>query len=376
MKIAIQASDLDHSRIDGTRVYLFNLLKNFGKIDNANVFSIWHKTKFNPSLVPSIFPNYEIHQTSFPVAWTQTRFALEIWREKPDLLWMPMQAIPIFKRKGLKTIVTIHDLAFKYFPEHFPKSDLIKLNIFSKLAIERSDKIIAVSHSTKNDILKFFPKISEKKIKVIHHGIDTMLFQKKIPEESRKEILTKYQLQTKNHILYIGAIQPRKNIATLVHAFELFKKQKESNVKLVIGGEIGWLEKETLEAIENSSQKKDIILTGKIDFVTVSGLMHNAGVFVFPSLYEGFGLPIIEAMAAGIPVIAADNSSLLEVGGRAALYFKASDFSELAQKISLVLENKNISDEMIQKGLERAKLFSWEKCAQETLELFRQTMSE
>ena len=142
MKIAIQASDLDHSRIDGTRVYLFNLLKNFGKIDNANVFSIWHKTKFNPSLVPSIFPNYEIHQTSFPVAWTQTRFALEIWREKPDLLWMPMQAIPIFKRKGLKTIVTIHDLAFKYFPEHFPKSDLIKLNIFSKLAIEKVTKLL------------------------------------------------------------------------------------------------------------------------------------------------------------------------------------------------------------------------------------------
>ena len=116
MKIAIQASDLDHSSIDGTRVYILNLLKHFGKIDPESDFLIYHKNHFNPELTPPQFTNYKIIQKSFPFYWTQTRFAWEIFKTKPDVLWIPMQALPFIRRKNLKTIVTIHDLAFKYFP--------------------------------------------------------------------------------------------------------------------------------------------------------------------------------------------------------------------------------------------------------------------
>ncbi|MCX6764001.1 MAG: glycosyltransferase, partial [Candidatus Moranbacteria bacterium] len=168
MKVAIQASDLDHSRIDGTRVYILNLLKYFGKLDQGSQFLIYHKNHFNSELTPPSFPNYKIIQKSFPFFWTQTRFAYELFKDKPDVLWMPMHNLPYFRRKNLKTAVTIHDLAFKYFPECFPRKELWQINFLTKMAVENCDKIITVSQSSKNDILKFYPKVKEKNIKVFN----------------------------------------------------------------------------------------------------------------------------------------------------------------------------------------------------------------
>ena len=155
MKIAIQAADLDAPRIDGTRVYILNLLKYFGKLDSSSQFLIYHKNKFNPELAPPSFSNYKITAKSLPCLWTQIRFAGMIWKDKPDVLWMPMHNMPIIRRKGMKTVVTIHDLAFKYFPETFTKKDLFKINLLTKLAVTYADKIITISESSKKDILKF-----------------------------------------------------------------------------------------------------------------------------------------------------------------------------------------------------------------------------
>ncbi|PJA87527.1 MAG: hypothetical protein CO140_03860, partial [Candidatus Moranbacteria bacterium CG_4_9_14_3_um_filter_40_7] len=145
MKIAIQTADLDSSRIDGTRVYIQNLLKHFGHISPADDFWLYHRSDFNPELAPPIFPNYRVIQKAWPFFWTQVRFAFEIWRDQPDVLWMPIQALPVFRRKKLKTIITIHDLAFKYFPKDFKIKDFYKIDYFSDYAIRHSDKIIAIS---------------------------------------------------------------------------------------------------------------------------------------------------------------------------------------------------------------------------------------
>ena len=119
MKIAIQVADLDHDRIDGTRVYILNVLKHFGQLDAESEFLLYHKNDFNSELTPSKFANYKIIQKTFPFLWTQIRFAWELWKDAPDVLWMPMAALPIVRRKNLKTVVTIHELAFNYFPEYF-----------------------------------------------------------------------------------------------------------------------------------------------------------------------------------------------------------------------------------------------------------------
>ena len=367
MRIAIHAADLDHDRIDGTRVYLFNMLKNFGKIDSQDSFFIYHQNDFNPQLEPPAFANYSIKKTSFPSLWTQTAFAFKIWRDRPDVLWMPVHNLPILHRKNLKVVVTIHDLAFKIFPDYFTKKDLLKLNKLSDMAIKNSDHIIAVSHSTKNDILKFYPEISAEKITVIHHGFDAEIFQKKYSEEYFNELSISYKIKAKNYLLYVGAIQPRKNLEVLIAAFEKLKKEK-SDLKLVIAGSPAWKAEKTLQKIAVSEFKNDIIVTGNLGFEKMAVLYQNAKMFVFPSLYEGFGIPVLEAMASGTPAICAKNSSLIEAGGEAALYFKTEDPSDLANCINKIIENEVFAEELIQKGKEHAKKFSWEKCAQETLD--------
>ncbi|EKE22128.1 MAG: AprM [uncultured bacterium] len=372
MKIAIQAADLDNKRIDGTRVYLLNVLKYLGKISPEDEFIIYHKNNFNPELVPPDFPNYQVKKLKFFKLWTQTRLAWNIWKDKVDILWMPMHNIPLLRRKNLKTVVTIHDLAFKQFPHTFPKRDLFQLNFLTDLAVKRADKIIAVSQSTKNDILKFYPQIKEDKIRVIYHGFDGDLYRKRFDIELMNEVLRKYHLKPKKYLLYVGAIQPRKNLITLVKSFEIFKKENENSIKLVIAGGKAWSWEETIKAIETSSVKDSIILTGRIPFEDLSILQQNAAVFVFPSLYEGFGIPVLEAFAANVPVICARNSSLEEVGGEAVEYFESRDVKELAQKIFKVINNFGLQSEMIAKGRIQLNKFSWRKCAKETLEFIKE----
>jgi len=369
MNIAIQASDLDHPRIDGTRVYILNLLKNFGKLDPTSDFLIYHKNNFNPELAPPEFSNYKIIQKPFPFFWTQTRFAIELWKDQPDVLWMPMQALPITRRKGLKTVVTIHDLAFKIFPNHFPKNDLRKLNWLTDYAVRNSDKIIAVSQSTKKDILKFYPEIKAEKIRVIYHGFDAELFQKDYSKEEVQEVLMKYQLKAKDYILYIGALQPRKNLEILIKAFEAVKKTGFPDLKLVLAGEKAWMWEETEKLVSESPYNKDIVMTGKLPFNDLGRLLSGAGAFTLPSLYEGFGIPILEAFASKIPVVCAKNSSLPEVGGEAALYFQNQ--TELEENLTKILTDEKLRQSLIERGNEQIKKFSWEKCSQETLDFLK-----
>lgn len=370
MKIAIQVADLDHPRIDGTRVYIFNLLKHFGKLDQESEFLLYHRNNFNPELAPSVFSNYKIFQKDFPFLWTQIRFAWEVWKEKPDVLWMPMAALPIMRRKNLKTAVTIHDLAFKLFPEYFTKKDLRKLNFFADYSIKNADKIIAISEATKKDILKFYPEVSEEKIKVIYHGFSADVFSE--ARDLKKEEQLKKDLGIEGeYILYSGALQPRKNIEKLISAYDAYKKRSKSAIKLVLAGERAWLTEGIEKKAKESPYSKDIIMPGKLKFRDIGHLFRGARVFVYPSLYEGFGITILEAYAAQIPLICASNSSLKEIGGQGALYFDALDADELSGQIEKILSSEELRKELIAKGKERLQDFSWEKCARETLEFIK-----
>lgn len=393
MRIAVQASDLDNARIDGTRVYLKELLNRFGKFAPEAEFLLYHQNEFNPELAPKAFANYRIKKCPFPVAWMQTRFAWELYKQKPDKLFLPIQAAPLFVPAKTEVTATIHDLAFKRYPGTFPKKHLLKLNFLLDVVVRGADKLIAVSQSTKDDLLEFFPKLPESRVKVIHHGFDSEFFGTKLSENILLKTLGTFDLQPSTYILYVGALQPRKNLVRLIEAFNIAKKkleghserseefrvqyhqtgsfadaQDDKRMKLVLAGESAWLAKDILNAREKSAYREDIILTGRVTFEALRALYQGARFFAFPSLYEGFGLPILEAFASHVPVLTADNSSLREVGGDAALYCNAESVEDIAEKMKRLWGDEELRSELIMKGEEQLKKFSWDKCAKETLD--------
>lgn len=366
MQIAVQASDLDHARIDGTRVYLLELLKRFGELNTSDDFTLYHKGSFNQALTPPDFPNYRVKSLSFPKAWMQTRFAWEMFQHSPDKLFLPIQAAPVLLPKSIEVTATIHDLAWKRYPETFPSRDRWKLDFMLETVLKRANKLIAVSESTKHDILEFFPHIPESRIRVIHHGFSADLFSTHLTESELSEKLNRHKLTASSYFLYVGALQPRKNLVRLIQAFELMKKAYPET-KLVLAGEAAWLAGSILEAREKSQYRDDIILTGRVSFEDLRVLYQGARAFVFPSLYEGFGIPALEAFASGVPVLTARNSSLTEVAGEAALLVDALDVNDIAEKMQQLWQDESLRQTLTQKGNEQLQHFSWDKCAKETL---------
>jgi len=370
MRIAVHASELDVDRIDGTRVYISEMLRRFSDKARDDLFLIYHQKNFNQSIAPPKKENYHIKRLAHVLLWTQTRFAYDVLKEKPDVVWMPLHNLPFIRSAQTRFIVTIHDLAFKIFPYTFPKKDVKKLNFLTNYAVKNASHIIAVSKATKRDLLQFYPELTKEKVTVIHHGFDAARWQKKEDEYMVREALKKYGVISEKYLIHVGAIQPRKNIKILIDAFSKIKT-KHSDMKLLLVGGNGWLWKEIQEYAQKNQYTQDIIFTGNIPFTDVVTLVRSARVFVFPSLYEGFGLPGLEALAAGTPVVAARNSSIPEILGNAAMYFDAYSSDECAKCVIEMMSDEVMRDELISIGLNRVEKFSWDITAKKTLQVLR-----
>jgi tRNA pseudouridine55 synthase len=370
MRIVVHACELDEERIDGTRIYISEVFKYFGGMASDDDFYIYHKNIFNKSLAPQKRNNYHIKLLNNFPAWTQTKFAVSVLRQKPDVVWVPLHNLPRLRSKKIKYVVTIHDLAFKIFPETFPESDVKKLNLQTDYAVKNADHIIAVSKSTRNDLLKFYPELKREKITVIHHGIDKEVWQKEYSLDLVQKILGKYKLTKNKYLIHVGAIQPRKNLTVLIDAFEKVKKVQKDMKLLLVGGD-GWKWENIHEHAKKSKYVKDVIFTGNISKECVVVLMQNASAFVFPSLYEGFGISGLEALATGTPVVAARNSSIPEVLGNVAEYFDAKNSDECAESVLRVLSDTELQGKLKEEGFRRVEKFTWDKTARKTLQVLR-----
>jgi glycosyltransferase involved in cell wall biosynthesis len=300
----------------------------------------------------------------------QPALSFEISRLGLDLLHSP-DFIPPFRR-NCKSVITIHDLAFLLYP-HFLTRESARYYGQIDQAWRKTDHIIAVSEATKQDSIKMLG-VPEKKISVIHEAANPIYRQ--VPkDEARKVAKEKYKLD-KNFILFVSTIEPRKNLPGLLQAYRRLRDEYKRDEILVLAGSKGWLWEEVYETVDKLNLNKSVAFLGRVPSEDLVYLYNAANLFVHPSFYEGFGLPPLEAMTCGTPVIVSNTSSLPEVVGDAALMIDPHDIDGLTVAMWRVLTEEELRQDLVQKGLKRAQIFSWQEAAKKTLEVYHKVGRE
>lgn len=379
MRIGIDISTvLNHGQDIGAGRYITNLVRNLLKIDKENTYILTGRYITEEHLpviydLKSDHPENKIKLYLYNTTskklnlWDKIRFpAVELLGFKANILHCPDYLMPPTLNRNI--ILTIHDLAFIRFPEFNFDWFVKKYSREVKKNAHISKKIIADSESTKNDIVKFF-KIDPARVEVVYLAADN-IFKKLSEKDKNIDVLKKYKIN-KKYILSVGTIEPRKNFITLIKAFDHIKQKNTAfDYKLVIVGRTGWKSEAVYLEREKSPYREDILFTGRVPDDDLVQIYNQAELFVYPSLFEGFGLPILEAMSCGLPVIASDTSSLKEVTGGAGVLVSPDNDTELQNQILNILGNKEIKEKLKEKSLIQAKKFSWERTAQETLDIY------
>ncbi|MBI4049194.1 MAG: glycosyltransferase family 4 protein [Candidatus Doudnabacteria bacterium] len=363
MTIGIEAERANLPQKTGVEVYAAELIKNLARQDAKNDYVLYFRSQ-PQDWFQQLPPNFKLKVIPFPKFWTQLRISWEILWHPVDVLAILASALPIWHPAN--SVVTVHDVAWKLFPEAFTPFMRRYLEWSTSFAVRSASKVIAVSESTKRDLVKYY-QINPEKIEVIPLAAGEQ-FRPQSYEQSQP-ILDKFGLVYQKYILFVGTMQPRKNIPRLVEAFIRLKQKNHIEEKLVIVGKKGWL----WQPIEKKIAEGGLGQAVKVlDYVTdedLPALFSGASVFTLPALYEGFGIPPLEAMACGVPVVVSNVSSLPEVVGDAGILVDPNSVDSIAEGLLKGLTDKEFKASMVQKGLEQAAKFSWEETARKTLVL-------
>jgi glycosyltransferase involved in cell wall biosynthesis len=274
----------------------------------------------------------------------------------------------------IRRVVTVPDMTFYLFPRMHEKIKRIYFKTFIPLSLKKSCNIVTISESTRDDMLKQFKKLDGRKVAVVHLGVTQAL---PVPENRAKECLEGFGLEAGKYLLYLGTLEPRKNITAIVEAFHNVVTKEPSaavSYKLVIAGGKGWFYESVFETVKCYGLEERVVFTGYVEEEVKEVLLQSAYLFVYPSFYEGFGLPVLEAMAHGVPVITSNVSSLPEVAGDAALLIDPYNRDEIAEAMLKLLSERPLYDELSQKARKRADRFSWQHTAQQILSLLSSTI--
>lgn len=300
--------------------------------------------------------------------WTQIRLFIAGNHDKLDILFVPAGIIPVIPFKKYKIITTIHDVAFLEYPEYFSKRELLLQKLGLKMAILLSEKIITISDFSKQQIIKY-TKCNPDRISVAYLGCDYENFRVINDIDTRNIIKEKYKLPT-NFLLYVGRIEEKKNILNQIKAFQKLR-EKYPDYYFILMGKHGYGYNNIQNELKNNNLDKNVVELGWVSDNDISCIMNLALMFVYVTNYEGFGLPIIETQACGIPVITASNTCQKEIAEDSVLYSLPDDVNKIYENMLSIIEDKDIKDNLIRKGFENIKRFSWDKCAKETLEIFK-----
>lgn len=358
MNIAIDANEANVEQRVGVSVYTLELLLHFHREASSHKrFVIYLKNKPLPHM-PAETEYFRYHVLSPRMMWLNLALPVHFALKKPDIdvYFAPAHYAPWYCPYPLVT--TIHDLAYEYFPNEFLTKDLYTLRKWTRASVTRATRIVAVSNNTKKDLTSLY-KVSPSTIRVVHNGFTLNNHE----HESAPTASSQAQ-----YLLYVGTLQPRKNVARLISAFSIILK-KHPTLTLKIVGKKGWMYEEILATARRLDIEHAVEFTGYVSEDEKRLLYEGALAFVMPSLYEGFCIPVLEAMSAGCPVACANTSCLPEVAGDACIFFDPLDTTDIARAIGTLVENPQIRKVQIAKGVKNVAKFSWKQSAEETLQI-------
>lgn len=257
--------------------------------------------------------------------------------------------------------IVVHDLSFLHYPSFNKKAHTIFYKRYIPRFLKKAGSIATVSDFSKQDILSFYKNIPASKINVVYSGVKEIF--KPVGEKEKKAIKEQYT-SGKEFFIYVGAIHPRKNLENLLKAFSVFKKRQQSGMKLLLAGRLAWKYQPFLEKLKTYKYRDDVVLTGYVNDEELSRILGSAYAMLYPSLFEGFGVPVLEAMHCDVPVITSKNSSMQEIAQEAALYCDPSDYNSIADKMMLLYKDENLRKKLIIKGKEIFPKYSWDATAE------------
>lgn len=367
MKIGIITDVVDGNKT-GVGIYTYNLIKNFSRIDKENEYYLIHYKKTSLDIYES---NKEIIIPLLKpfgnLVWRVVVLPPKLKDKGFDLLHDPYGLGPLAFDIPFKKVITLHELTETHSPKSFRRLSVMLHKLLYPKTVKNVDMILTDSEFIKQDIIKHL-KVQEEKIKVIYLAADEKF--KPLRQDEIIKIKQKYHLDFP-FVLYVGGIGAKKNISALIKAYYKLKEDCKGYKLVIVGPKVRTYE-EIFETVEKLNLQKDVIFTGYVPDDDLPKLYNAASLFVYPSLYEGFGLPPLEAMSCGTPVITSNAASLPEVVGDAGITVDTYDVDRLAKAIKEVLSNDGLREDMVKKGLKRAKMFSWEKTAKETLKIYEE----
>jgi glycosyltransferase involved in cell wall biosynthesis len=297
----------------------------------------------------------------FPRLWTHARLSAEMVMRRPGTLFVPSHVVPLVHPR--RTAVTVHDLGYLYYPEAHTRFSRLYLHLSTMYSARTAQRVIAISEATKRDLMERYG-VAPGKIRVVYHGRDEAFRPVSDPAVLRATA-AKYGIEGV-YCLHVGTLQPRKNLGLLVEAWAMLRERMERPPKLLLAGKRGWLYEPLVRSVEERGLGDLVKFADYVERADLPALYSGALAFTFPSLYEGFGLPALEAMSCGTPVVASNASSIPEVVGDAGLLLDPRDVGAWAGAVERLSHDDAAQRDMSRKGLARAGRFTWERCARET----------
>jgi glycosyltransferase involved in cell wall biosynthesis len=364
--IGIDASRAVASSPTGTEVYSLNVIRELLRASGDHRFRLYFRQAPLPNLGLTA-RNAQQRVIGPRRLWTHLGLSWEVVKSPPDVLYVPAHVLPAVRRS--RAVVTIHDVGYLDYPEAYTRSRWLYLHWSTAFSAKVATLIIADSYYTKAELVRRYG-VEPDKVRVVHLAHEEGL----APVEEKttlESVRSRYGIDG-DYFIYLGTIQPRKNVFGLLRAYAELASRPGKTPKLVLVGRPGWLHEPLFRAVKDLNIESDVVFTGYVPDNDVPALLSGALALVFPSFYEGFGLPALQAMACGTPVIASNVTSLPEVIGEAGLLIDPRRPEQLADTMALIAGDDSLRRELRDRGLERASQFSWKKCAAETLSVLEE----